>query len=379
MTSPVIDCDSHVLEPADLWETYLEAEFRDRAIRIVDVDGVESLLMGDQVVMAGNLAGLGGVHLDRATIFTGGLRYADGCPPASYDPAARLAMYDETGVDAGLVFPTIGILPFECDDVDLLSAYARAYNRWQTDFAAAGDGRILPVAALNLRDLDGAIAELDRCLDAGFRALFLPPEPVDGVRPGDPAFDPLWARCAEAGVAVCLHVVVRFGGAGVPFAAWQQTGPGLVFSFSLGAPGQLIPAATSMVLDGTFDRHPDLRLVCVEAGCGWGGFLMDRLDEKHKVFAPMLSPLDLKPSEYVQRNIWFVAEPEERTIAGQLDVVGEDRILWGSDYPHIDSDLRAPEQIRASIGGLSAERQAAVLGGNAVDLFGYRPRAGRAR
>ena len=118
----VVDADSHVLEPADLWLRHLEPRFRDRAIRIEERDGVEHLVMGEQVIMAGNLAGLGGAHIERRELFAPGMRYADGCPPASYDAAARLALYDEWGVDAGLVFPTIGILPFPCDDQDLVSA-----------------------------------------------------------------------------------------------------------------------------------------------------------------------------------------------------------------------------------------------------------------
>ena len=366
----VVDADSHVLEPADLWSTYLEPQYRDRAIRIEEVNGVETLIMGEQPILAGTLAGLGGVHLDRMRIFTDGLRYRDGCPPASYDPAARLALYRDWGVSAGLVFPTIGILPFPSDDPDLVSAYCRAYNRWQADFAAGTEGRALSVAHLNLTDLDGAVQELEWCIEHGFKAVFLPPEPVNGLRPGQPHFDRLWARCAEAGLPVCLHVVVRFGGAGLPYADWQMTGAGLPFGFALGAPGQIIPAVASMVLDGVFDRVPDLKVVCVEAGCGWAAHLMDRLDEKWRVLAPLTSStLNRLPSEYLATNVWYVAEPEERSIGAMLELVGEDRILWGSDYPHIDSTLDAPDLIRAGLSGLSPERRAAVLGGNAARLF----------
>lgn len=370
----VIDADSHVLEPADLWSTYLEPQYRDRAIRIEEVDGVETLVMGGQTILSGNLAGLGGVHLDRLSIFTGGLRYRDGCPPASYDPAARLALYREWGVSAGLVFPTIGILPFPSDDPDLVSAYCRAYNRWQADFAAGAAGRVLSVAHLNLADLDEAVRELEWCIDKGFSAVFLPPEPVGGMRPGQSHFDPLWARCAEAGLPVCLHVVVRFGGAAVPYAAWHEAGAGMLFGFALGAPGQIIPAVASLVLDGVFDRVPDLKVLCVEAGCGWAAHLMDRLDEKWRVLSPLTSsPLTRLPSEYLASNVWYVAEPEERSVGAMLDLVGEDRILWGSDYPHIDSTLDAPDLIRAGLTGLSPERRAAVLGGNAARLFGLPP------
>lgn len=366
----VVDADSHVLEPADLWLRHLEPRFRDRAIRIEERDGVEHLVMGEQVIMAGNLAGLGGAHIERRELFAPGMRYVDGCPPASYDAAARLALYDAWGVDAGLVFPTIGILPFPCDDQELISAYRRAYNTWQAEFAADGHGRVLPVAHLNLEDLDEALRELDRCLSLGFRGVFLPPELIGDRRPGDPCFDPLWRRCAEAGVPLCIHVVVRFGGSGLPYEPWLLSGAGMTFGFALTAVGQIVPTVTSMVLDGVFDRIPELQVVCVEAGCGWAAHLMDRLDEKYATVGTLFPQLELLPSDYLRRNVFYVAEPAERTIGPMLDLVGEDRILWGSDFPHIDSTMQAPDEIRASLAALPVERRAAVLGGNAARLFG---------
>jgi hypothetical protein len=133
----VVDADSHVMEPPDLWLRWLEPEFRDRAIRIETVDGIERLVIGEQVVLQGVLAGLGGAHQDRARLFSGELRYTDGCPPASWDPAERAKLLDDWGVDAGVIFPTVGILPFPTDDHALASAYCRAYNRWQHEFARA--------------------------------------------------------------------------------------------------------------------------------------------------------------------------------------------------------------------------------------------------
>ncbi len=132
----------------------------------------------------------------------------------------------------------------------------------------------------------------------------------------------------------------------------------------------MIPALAAMVVDGFFDRHPTQNILSVEAGCGYAAYLMDRLDEKHGVLASIAPPLALKPSEYIQRNCYFVAEPEERTIDAMFSLVGEQNILWGSDYPHIDSTLAAPELIRTSIAELSQQRQEAVLGANAVKLFG---------
>ncbi len=369
--SMVVDCDSHVMEPADLWQRYLEPQYRDRAIRIERRDGVEHLIIGEQSVLQGVLAALGGAHRDRTELFSGTLSYQDGCEPASYDPRARAKLLDDWRVDRGVLFPTIGILPFPTDDQDLANAYCRAYNRWQREFFETEPLRVVPIALVNWHDVDAAARELAHCIAAGFRGLFVPPETVDGLRPSDPAFDPIWRLCEDAGIPGCLHVIVRFGGAAVPFPHWQETKPGVLFSFGLGATGQLIPALAAMIVDRLFERFPDLKVVSVEAGCGYAAYLMDRLDEKHALLdAVNPTPLRMKPSDYIRRNCYFVAEPEERTIGAMLDLVGEDRILWGSDYPHVDSTLDAPQLIRRSIAELSSERRAAVLGGNARRVFG---------
>jgi len=373
MSQLIVDCDSHVMEPADLWQQYLEPKYRDQAIHIrKDAQGNESLVIAGEVVLPFGLAGLGGVEHDRAELFSGRLTYADGCPDASFIPAERGRLLDAWGVDHCVTFPTIGILPFPTDDLDLISAYCRAYNTWQAEFMQGLPGRVVAIATLNWRDVDAAVIELKRCLALGFKGVFVPPEPVGDKRPSHPDFDPIWNLLEEAQLPGCLHVVVRFSGAGAPFAGWHNTQPGLgpLFGFGLGATGQLIPALAAMVLDGFFDRHPQQRILSVEAGCGYAAYLMDRLDEKHNLLSALAPPLKLTPSQYIQRNCYFVAEPEERTIASMLDLVGEENILWGSDYPHIDSNINAPNLIRQSIAALTPARQQAVLGGNAVRVFG---------
>lgn len=367
----VIDCDSHIMEPADLWQNYLEPKFKDRAIRIEEEDGIERLIIGEQEVLRAVLAGLGGANLDRGQLFSKPTKYIDGCPPASYEPHSRARMLDEWGVDKGVLFPTIGILPFPTDDNELANAYCRAYNNWQMEFFQTIPDRVIPIATVNWHDVEEAAKELGRCLKAGFKGLFVPPETIDDFPPGNDRFDPIWSQCEEAGIPGCFHVIVRFSGAAIPFASWHRSkqGGGPVFTFGMGATGQLIPAMASMVVTGVFDRFPKLKIVSVEAGCGYAAYLMDRLDEKHSIFAA-LSPLKMKPSDYIRRNCYFVAEPDERTIGAMLSLVGEDRILWGSDYPHVDSKLDAADLIRNSISELDEPRQRRVLGENARAVFG---------
>ncbi len=342
----IIDCDAHILEPADMWQRYLEPKFRDRAIRIETVDGVEKLIIGEQVILEGAVAGLGGAEADKSQLFSGGLSYVRDNPLDSFDPRARAARMDEWGISQSVVFPTIGILPFPTEDQDLANAYCRAYNNWITEFCETVPDRLFAIALVNWRDVDEAERELRRCIKRGFKGLFVPPEVVDGKRPCDPHFDRLWSQCQDADIPGCFHVIVRFDGSAVPFAAWHASSPGPLFGFGLGATGQLIPAMTSAIIDNLFIRFPRVKVASVEAGCGYAPYLMDRLDAKYEALGKML-PLPKRPSEYIRSNCYFIAEQGERTIDMALELVGEDRIAWGSDYPHVDSlkvDDHLPKQ-----------------------------------
>jgi predicted TIM-barrel fold metal-dependent hydrolase len=263
---------------------------------------------------------------------------------------------DEWGIEKSVLFPTIGILPFPTEDQALASAYCRAYNNWIGEFAETNPSRLAAVAIVNWRDVEAAAEELDRCIKRGFKGLFVPPETVNGKRPADPHFDPLWARCEDADIPGCFHVIVRFSGAALPFAAWHETSPGPIFSFGVGGTGQLIPAMTSVITDQLFDRFPKLKIVSVEAGCGYAPYLMDRLDSKYEAFKEIVS-LKRKPSDYIRENCYFVAEQGERSIDAALELVGADRILWGSDYPHIDS-LEIAKHIPTGYGVLQRNAEA---------------------
>jgi uncharacterized protein len=236
------------------------------------------------------------------------------------------------------------------------------------------------MAHIPLNDPDLALTELRRCLKLGFRGMFLAPEPVGpkseaypfgDTSPADPVYDPLWHELEDAGLPVCLHVIVRFNrrvanaGRVSLLLKGQQS---RVHTFGLGATFQIIPALASLVLTGLFDRFPRLKCLCVEAGAGWAAYLMDRLDEKYEMFGYAERTKE-RPSEYLRRNVYYVVEPRERTIEAMLDLVGETQFIWGSDYPHIDSSIEAPTQIRASVAGLSERRKLLVLGENARALF----------
>jgi len=370
----VIDMDSHVLEPPDLWDNYLESKYQDRGIKIRTCsDGQEELIIDNKVLMKGRLAALGGVEHSADQLFLQpDIPYLEGCPPASYDTDARIALLNEWGVDAGVVFPTIGILWDKPDDPELAMAYARAYNNWQWDFASPALDRIIPIAHIPLYDVDLALEELRRCIKLGFKGMFLAPEPVNGKRPSHPDFDPLWQEMVAADLPICVHLIVRFDRV-VNLAATSWWNPekepmNTVFSFALGGTMQLIPATAALICDGLFDRFPKLKVAMVEAGAGYATYLMDRLDEKHDRFAKF-TPMKRRPSDYMKENFWFVMDPSEQSIDAQCDLLGEDHFLWGSDYPHIDSHMSAMQEVHAALAPMTEQRRNKVLGGNAAALF----------
>ncbi|MFN0088780.1 MAG: amidohydrolase family protein [Acidimicrobiales bacterium] len=372
-----VDADGHVLEPRDTWLTYLEPQWRDRAIRIErDERGDEVLLIDNQVLegLRGRLAGLGGIELDPAKALDPRekLTYEDGCPLGGYDPAARLQVMDAEQIDIALLYPTIGIC-WEgiVTDPALATAYTRAYNRYIVEFCSHNPDRLVPVAHLSLLDVEGAIEEAKRARAAGCVAAYLSPDlqARAGKHLMDPMFDPFWATLADLDMPCGFHVVVRDR----PFFRQWMPGRGAgseLFFFAFLAI-DVMAAFTQMLAGGVFERHPGVRCVVLESGATWISSWLDRMDHKYEVMANV-TPTALKPSEYFFRQCLVSADPDETVIAPIVDAVGADYFVWASDYPHIDASFGVVGEIRSRLGSLSLEDQAKVLGQNALKFYGLR-------
>ncbi len=367
-----VDADGHVLEPRDTWLDYIDPDLRDRAIRIGDDGGGETLLVDGRPLQAlrGRLATLGGIELDPTEALTNDeLAYEDGCPPGGYDPAARLEVMDAEGIDIALLYPTIGIC-WEglVDGGALATAYTRAYNRYIVEFCSHDRQRLVPVAHLSLLDVDGAIAEAHRARNAGCVGAYLSPDMQAraGKLLSDPSFDPFWATMADLDMPVGFHVVVRDH----PFfSQWMPSrglGSGLFFFSFLAI--DVMAAFTQMLSTGVFDRHPKLRCAVLEIGATWISAWLDRMDHKYEVMHAN-TPGSLKPSEYFYRQCLVSADPDETVIAPIVDAVGAEYFIWASDYPHIDASFGVVGEIRERIASLPEADQRLVMGENAVNFY----------
>jgi uncharacterized protein len=380
-TAGVVDADGHVLEPSTLWDDYLEAEFRDRSIRlVVDDDGLEVVTV-DGVpfdrLSPGGIALIGTMG-DETAVAGPDRRYMDVMPFGACDAADRVAHCDDQGLDGVVLYPTIGLLwPSVVDDPLLADAYARAYNRWIADFCRDSGGRLVPVAPLSLNDPVLAARELERAVADGCRGAFVLPFTWTRVPHGAAAYDPLWSAAQGLGVPIGIHPAYEpeFANTLTRFAD-QSSSPGVGdagahFMSNVVARQGVQQAFSSFFAYSTFERFPGLRIGVLESGAGWIGSFLDRLDvlAGETLFRRLVS-LTMRPSDYFRRQCFISCDPDETAAPLVLDHVGAECFLWATDYPHPDHPANWRESLRRFMEPVSDDTAARVAGGNAIELYG---------
>jgi len=378
----VIDADGHVLEPPGLWERYVDPAWRARAIRVVrQPDGRDQLLIDGRparLTSAEMLGGFGGMGrtLDELAAACRSGRYAENAPAAATDPKARLGLLDADGIDRACLYPSLGLQwEAEVDDAAYALAHCQAYNRWIEDFCSGTGGRLVPVAHLTLGDAGAAAHELRRAVRAGARGGFLLPFTLGGLPHGHPAHDALFAAACELDVPIALHT-----GIDPPARSLHQRYDELTWPEAVPFPGawylqvmfaQAVQQAfTTFFQYATFDRFPSLRLIVLEAGAGWLGHWMARMDGFYRSNLRPTIALAHEPSFYVQRQCWISGDPDERTLPLVMRHVGIERFVWATDYPHSDHDAGYMRELAELVQSFPPAERAKLLGGNAAMAYG---------
>ena len=337
-----VDADGHILEPPDLWETYLEPKYRDRALRLVpDENGLEELEIGgarsrmSRKGFPSTLGAMGdpdlrGMQLDPERTYLGE------APFGSMDPAERLELLDAEGIDAAVLYTTIGLLwEAELEDAELSQAYTRAYNRWICEFCA-GSPRLVPTAHLSLSDPAAAARELERAVGDGARGAYVAPFTHDGRPLGHPDNDPVFAAAQDLDVPFAIHPTFEPQWTkGARMGTWEHVKQ-LRLLASVTASDGVRQQFTTLFDYGVFDKFPRLKVVVLESGGGWIGYWLDRIDAVYgHTFIGTRVPLEHKPSDYFRERVWISCDPDERTIPALVERFG-DRFMWASDFPHAD-------------------------------------------
>jgi predicted TIM-barrel fold metal-dependent hydrolase len=337
MTSPsfpIIDADGHVMEPAGMWRRWIDPAFRDRAPRIVQApDG--RARFGTDGHLSPRADAISAAML--AAFAENTRRHVGPYLDAGYSAESQVRALDAGGVAVSFLYPTQGLYVASVEDLDpaLALAICRAYNDWLLDFCAYAPERLRPVGMLvALHDPAAAVAEATRLADRGVRGVFVRPNPIRGRTLGDPAYEPLWTECERRGLAVGIHEGV---GAHLPTVGGDRFRT--FFATHVAShPMEQMLAMLALVERGVLERHPRLRVAFLESGCGWLPYWLWRMDEHwEKTRGIDGEPeLPLRPSDYVRRQCWISCEPDEPYLRDVIHLIGEDRVVFASDYPHPD-------------------------------------------
>jgi predicted TIM-barrel fold metal-dependent hydrolase len=298
-------------------------------------------------------------------------------PPPAYrnDPAARIKVLDEQGVDQVFIYPTLANLVERGvkADPDLVHALIHSLNEWILEtWSFDYQERIFVTPVITLGVVEKAVDELEWLLDRGARAVLIQPAPPEGYRGhrsfGLAEFDPFWARLEQAGIPLCIHSALSIVEDYV--ALWEPSSSTNAFTqsaFKRVAQGHrdIEDALTALICHGTFSRFPGLRVATVENGTEWVPFLMERLDRAYRQTPTLFAE---PPLDVMRRNIFFHPFWEEN-LRRLVDHVGIDRVIFGSDFPHPEG-LAEPRDYFNYLEGFSDEEVSRIVHDNAAELLG---------
>jgi predicted TIM-barrel fold metal-dependent hydrolase len=356
------------------------------ATATVDADGHvnESGRLGDYIDAA---------HKDVLDLFPGYVRRLaeppDGFAPLStwapdvlghlaldggHDAAARLVDMDREGIDAAVLYPTL-LLEWR-EDPTKFAALCRAYNDWLRDYCAVAPERLFGVGAVPLQDVAAAIVEMERAVtELDFKAVFIRPAPyVDRKKLHDPVYDPFWDAAQSLGCPIGVHPypmadmnnAIRL--LELDDDSYGMPSEGLTLRQGLGNAMDMMMATGWFCAGGICDRFPRLKVAILEGSGGWMPTMLERLDHQQKVFGnPYQRTL---PSEAFARQCWVSFDPDECALGFSADVLGADRVMWASDYPHPDAKIEGLiDELHQATERLDPEARRLVHGANAAAFY----------
>jgi len=284
--------------------------------------------------------------------------------PAGHQSEARLAIQDEEGIVAEVLYPSLGMVLCNHPDIDYKKACFDAYNRWLSGFCERDKARLLGIPILSMRTPEEAITELEWAMAQGFRGIMLPGDPV--VEDYDhPRYDDFWSLCEQADIPVSFHILTTKDG-----ILERVRGSKLVHQIVTVRGLQNI--IMMMILGGVFDRHPRLKLICVESDAGWVPhfkFRMDHAYERHR-FHLKAETLQQMPSTYFDKNIWVTFQ-DDYSVKQVKDGLNLQRVMWATDFPHSDGTYPHSQHVMHDVTeGMSVSERTDVLFNNAADLYG---------
>ena len=370
-----VDCDMHVMEPADLFNKYLDPRFKDRVTfpvsasgdprsGVLYVDGLPRTMDDNTQQYRKPLRGVtasGNQPLSgSSSASTGRLHFAI---ERNYDPQAQVIGMAMEGVDIAVLYPTVNLSVIARDGMDpqLSLAICEAYNNWISDFCSFSPERLKFAAMLPFHDVNLACKELVRCVqELGAVASFMRPNLVNGHYWHSSYWDPLYTLHEELDVAWGFHE-----GTGAWYSHMNTIyGENRFYRHVASHWIEMQQALLAQIVGGVFEFHPKLRVGYLEAQNSWVPGLLSRIEWDYPQYRDSHAPyLSLTPKEYFERNCWAAVEGSEPEIETTAQLITPKHMCISTDYPHFDSNF--PNVSSNLLNNASRETAAAILAGGA--------------
>jgi hypothetical protein len=322
----IVDSDTHINEPMEVFEQYLEEPYTSRRPKVIkDTLGLTRLVLEGRLYPE--------PRLKQAHKEVEGLRMG-GIQPGAADPQARLGDLDLEGINVQVIFGSFGLGLSALPEKDFAVAMSRACNNYYADFCRTNPGRLKCMAALPLQDIPASVQELRRATqELGFIGVALPPN-VNGKNLDHPDFYPIYEAAQQLNVPIGIH----WGNGAYLNAAGTERFDTHFMAHLIGHPFEQMIAIACIICGGVIEQFPRLRFAFLEAGCSWLPYWLDRMHEYYERRAAEMPLMKREPIEYFQSGSCYIStEPDERMLPAVIAAVGDDYILFGSDYPHTDS------------------------------------------
>ena len=362
----VFSGDAHLAEPSDLYSSKLPAHLQQWALHTEAEEKSIVIKLGEKPLMK--------VWKDFHDHKTGKLESPDVKRLGGRRLDLRMLDMARDGVDAELVFPGLGLAAGNILDREALRLTCRIYNDWAWEYTDELHDKLVAVAMVPHLDMDDCIAEAERAIAMGFRAIMIPSVlPPEAPQYNDPAWDRLFALCASHEVPICIHTATGYKN------LRPLRGPGAAAFNYTTLMCDAINAIALLTLSGILDRNPTAKLVLSEYGGGWLFALGERMDEAYFGHAPMVQPkLARLPSQIVREQVVLCMQNDLGALK-TLREQGVETVIFATDYPHSEGTFPYSQELVARIlddtqtPGLTREEKEAVLGGTAIKLFKIDP------
>ncbi len=363
----LISADLHVSEPLDLWVERVAKKHRDRAPRLLTDqagrEGAYFLYEGYAPHPIG--VGIGaGKSVEELREFVTKGTYAD-ARPGGWDPAERLKDNELDGVEADVLYTTLGFRIFWLRDARLQADCFRVYNDWLAEYCSYAPKRMAGLAMISLYDPRAGAIELERCARLGLKGAMIWCSPPAEQPYSSDIYDVFWGAAQELGMPLSLHAITGMG----MESQWEFNER---YMRSTIMAHEVERTLSTLIFSGVLERFPRLQIVSAENNCGWVPFFLQRLDRSFERYRFAGSQrLNLRPSEYFARQIWCTYIDDRVGVANR-HFIGVDRLMWSSDYPHQASSWpRSRDIVTRDFADATPEDRFKITRANAARLYGF--------